>query len=175
MSTAGMSETCTGLADFETASHGKDKPNLRLWLRMLTCANMVEAEVRSRLRSEYDVTLPRFDLMAQLEKEPDGVTMGELSRRMMVTNGNITGIVDRLVAEKLVTRTPSPKDRRTQYVRLTPLGRETFLEMAGQHQRWIDDLFAGLSPEDVHTLFRILGRTKVSIRAATEIGGNRCP
>jgi len=104
--------------DYESSA-AADKPNLRLWLRLLTCANMIETEVRSRLRAEYDVTLPRFDLMAQLEKSPDGLTMSELSRRLMVSNGNITGIVDRLVAEKLITRTPNPNDRRAQFVRLT--------------------------------------------------------
>lgn len=153
--------------DYESSA-AADKPNLRLWLRLLTCSNMIETEVRSRLRAEYDVTLPRFDLMAQLEKSADGLTMSELSRRLMVSNGNITGIVDRLVAEKLITRTPNPNDRRAQFVRLTPRGHKAFLEMASVHQRWIDDLFSGLTPDEAQTLFALLGKTKVSIRAATE-------
>lgn len=154
-------------ADYESGATA-DKPNLRLWLRLLTCANMIETEIRSRLRAEYDVTLPRFDLMAQLEKSSDGLTMSELSRRLMVSNGNITGIVDRLVAEKLITRTPNPDDRRAQCVRLTPRGHKAFLEMAAVHQRWIDDLFSGLTPDEAQTLFALLGKAKVSIRTATE-------
>ncbi|WP_366654799.1 MarR family transcriptional regulator [Fodinicurvata sp. EGI_FJ10296] len=158
-----------GGVDYETAASG-DKPNLRLWLRLLTCANMIETEVRSRLRSDFDVTLPRFDLMAQLEKAPDGLTMSELSRRLMVSNGNITGIVDRLVAESLITRTPNPHDRRTQFVRLTARGRRVFLDMAAIHQGWIDDLFSGLTPDEGRDLFALLGRAKASIRTATENG-----
>ncbi len=85
---------------------------LRLWLRLLTCTTLIEGEVRSRLRDSFDVTLPRFDLMAQLDKAPNGMTLGELSQRMMVSNGNVTGLVERLVAQNLIERRPSPTDRR---------------------------------------------------------------
>src|ERR1700690_144560 len=96
--------------------HGDE---LRLWLRLLTCTTLIEGEVRSRPRARFDVTLPRFDLMAQLEKAPDGLTLGDLSRRMMVSNGNITGLVERLVDSGHIVRVPHPTDRRIAYVRLT--------------------------------------------------------
>ena len=92
---------------------------LRLWLRLLTCTTLIEGEVRRRLRDEFDVTLPRFDLMAQLDKAPNGMTLGELSQRMMVSNGNVTGLAERLVEQGLLDRRPSPNDRRAQIVSLT--------------------------------------------------------
>jgi DNA-binding MarR family transcriptional regulator len=106
------------------------KTELRLWLRLLTCTTLIESEVRRRLRENFDVTLPRFDLLAQLDRAPNGITLGELSQRMMVTNGNITGLVDRLEDQSLVKRRPSPKDRRVQYVELTANGRKFFRTMA---------------------------------------------
>ena len=98
---------------------GRSRGELRLWLRLLTCTTLIEGEVRRRLRDEFDVTLPRFDLMAQLDKAPDGMTLGELSQRMMVSNGNVTGLVERLVAQGLLDRRASPNDRRAQIVSLT--------------------------------------------------------
>src|SRR5262245_26239746 len=103
---------------------------LRLWLRLLTCTTLIEGEVRSRLREVFDVTLPRFDLMAQLDKAPAGMTLGELSQRMMVSNGNVTGLAERLVAQGLVERRTAPNDRRAQLVNLTAEGRRAFRSMA---------------------------------------------
>ena len=88
------------------------KDELRLWLRLFTCKEVIETEVRRRLRDSFEVTLPRFDLLAQLDRAPKGMTLGELSQRMMVSNGNVTGLVDRLVEQGLINRRPSPKDRR---------------------------------------------------------------
>jgi len=139
---------------------------LRLWLRLLTCTNLIEGEVRGRLRERFDVTLPRFDLMAQLDKSPEGMTLGELSRRMMVSNGNITGLVERLVELGLVDRVPHPTDRRAAVVRLTDAGRLSFAGMAEQHGDWIASLFAGMAPDDMRLLMRLLGRMKQSVRAA---------
>jgi DNA-binding MarR family transcriptional regulator len=149
--------------DYETAAE-RHQPALRLWLRLLTCTTMIEGEVRARLRATFDVTLPRFDLMAALDREPAGLTMGELSRRLMVSNGNVTGVTDRLVVEGLVSRHVDPKDRRSAVVRLTPDGRAAFRTMASAHEDWITDLFDGLTQDDVAQLMDLLARTKRSIR-----------
>lgn len=142
------------------------KDELRLWLRLLTCATMVETLVRTRLRERFGVTLPRFDLMAQLHRAPDGMTLGDLSRRMMVSNGNVTGLVDRLVADGQVERTPHPRDRRATTVRLTAAGRQAFGAMASEHEAWVAHAFAGLAPGDHAALMAGLARLKASVRAA---------
>jgi len=139
---------------------------LRLWLRLLTCTTMIEGEIRTRLRETFDVTLPRFDLMAQLDKVPEGMTLGELSRRMMVSNGNITGLVERLVELGLVERSAHASDRRATVVRLTEAGRSSFADMASQHADWIAALFASVSAADVRDLMGLLGRMKQSVRDA---------
>ncbi|MEL0488889.1 MarR family transcriptional regulator, partial [Neisseria gonorrhoeae] len=131
-----------------------------LWLRLLTCTQLIEKQVRGQLREQFDTTLPRFDLMAQLERNPDGLKMNELSRRMMVTGGNVTGITDQLVAEGLVERMDVEGDRRAYRVRLTPRGRKTFDEMARQHEGWIVQAFGGLSPREIDTLHKLLGKVK---------------
>ncbi len=143
--------------------HGH-RDELRLWLRLLTCASMIEGEIRTRLRAAFDVTLPRFDLMAQLDKAPEGMTPGELSRRMMVSNGNITGLVERLAELGLVARGPHPTDGRAVVVRLTAAGRDSFAAMAAAHGDWIAGLFAGLPAGDMQVLMRLLGRLKQSVR-----------
>jgi DNA-binding MarR family transcriptional regulator len=137
---------------------------LRLWLRLLTCTTLIEGEVRRRLRTTFDVTLPRFDLMAQLDKAPNGMTLGELSQRMMVSNGNVTGLVDRLHAQGLIERRPAPNDRRSQLVSLTAEGRKSFRAMAHTHEEWIADMFSGLTPEDIDSLMQIFARMKNSVR-----------
>ncbi|MBU6497466.1 MAG: MarR family transcriptional regulator [Rhodospirillales bacterium] len=141
---------------------------LRLWLRLLTCTTLIEGEIRTRLRACFDVTLPRFDLMAQLEKMPEGMTLGELSRRMMVSNGNITGLVEKLAELGLLQRIPHPTDRRAAMVRLTEAGHRSFADMAVEHAEWISNLFAGLGEAEVAQLMRLLGRVKQSVHAATE-------
>ena len=123
---------------------------LRLWLRLLTCTQLIETQVRSGLRDQFDTTLPRFDLLAQLERAPDGLKMNELSRRMMVTGGNITGITDQLVAD----------DKRAWRVKLTPKGRKQFSDMAHQHEGWIVEAFGGLTEKEIATLHRLLGKVK---------------
>ncbi len=141
------------------------KEELRLWLRLLTCSTMVETLIRTRLREQFDVTLPRFDLMAQLEKTPEPMTLGDLSRRMMVSNGNVTGLVERLVALGQVDRRPHPTDRRAATVMLTPAGRAAFREMAAAHEGWVAEAFAGLSHTDSAALMRGLASLKRSVRA----------
>src|SRR6266511_1560140 len=149
------------------------KTELRLWLRLLTCEMLIETEVRRRLRDSFDVTLPRFDLMAQLDRAPNGMTLGELSQRMMVTNGNVTGLVDRLVAQGLISRRPSPRDRRAQLVSLTAEGRRFFRAMARANGDWIADMLADLSSDEIDALMRLLAKTKASARKAIGNGGPR--
>jgi DNA-binding MarR family transcriptional regulator len=151
--------------DLETRLTQDHHQSLRLWLRMLSCTVRIENEIRSRLRAEFDITLPRFDLMAQLERHPEGVRMGELSKRMMVTGGNITGITDQLEQEKLVQRTPDPADRRAYSVKLTPAGRRAFADMAAVHEDWITELTGGLSPTEKHTLIDLLSKMKQHLNA----------
>jgi DNA-binding MarR family transcriptional regulator len=139
---------------------------LRLWLRLLTCTTLIEGEVRRRLRDEFDVTLPRFDLMAQLDKAPNGMTLGELSQRMMVSNGNVTGLAERLVEQGLLDRRPSPNDRRAQIVSLTTEGRRAFRAMARTHEDWIAQLFAGLDVAEIDQLMALLAKTKACARMA---------
>ncbi len=150
--------------DLEARLHGttpSEHPEaLRLWLRMLTCTQLIEKQVRAGLRAQFDTTLPRFDLMAQLERAPDGLKMKDLSRRMMVTSGNVTGITDQLVAEGLVERVDVEGDRRAYCVRLTPQGRQQFNDMAHQHEQWIVEAFAALGERDIATLHRLLGKVK---------------
>jgi DNA-binding MarR family transcriptional regulator len=154
--------------DMEARAHSEHPEALRLWLRLLTCTQIVEKEVRARLRDRFDTTLPRFDLMAQLERAPEGLKMNELSRRMMVTGGNVTGITDQLVAEGLVDRVDVEGDRRAYRVRLTARGRKLFHEMAHQHERWIVEAFGTLTDKEVATLHKLLGKVKDHARSLTE-------
>ena len=134
--------------------------SLKLWLRLLACTQRVEARVRARLREEFGISLARFDLLAQLERSPQGLKMNELSRRLMVTGGNITGLTDQLEQEGLVLRTDDPKDRRAYAVKLTPRGRALFNKMAAQHERWIDELFSGLNMTEKYQSYRLLEKLK---------------
>ena len=133
---------------------------LRLWLRLLTCTQLIETRIRAELRDSFEMTLPRFDLMAQLERAPDGLKMNELSRRMMVTGGNVTGITDQLVQEDLVERVQVPGDRRAYRVRLTPNGSAHFAAMAHAHEAWVVEAFDALSEREQETLHRLLGKVK---------------
>lgn len=145
---------------------GDHKDELRLWLRMLTCSTLIETEIRNRLREEFKTTLPRFDLMAQLDKTAVGMTVGEVSQRLMVSNGNVTAVVAGLVADGLVDKRPAPQDRRVQILTLTAQGRKVFRTMAERHEGWIAELFAGLDQPEIGQLFRLLGQTKASLHRA---------
>ena len=151
-------------ADAESRVHDDHHETLRLWLRLLTCTLTIEGKVRARLRERFATTLPRFDLMAQLERNPKGLKMGELSRRLMVTGGNVTGITDQLVAEGLVRREPIVGDRRAYAVQLTPKGKRAFDTMAAEHERWVEDLMSGLTRAERERLYTLLGRLKTTIR-----------
>ena len=152
---------------------GEHADELRLWLRMLTCTTLIEGEIRTRLRDTFGVTLPRFDLMAQLDRAPDGMTLSDVSRRMMVSNGNVTGLVERLAESGHLERRTAAHDRRAQVIRLTDLGRADFRAMATAHEAWIAEMFGGLSRDEVEGLMRLLAKTKTSARAA--LPGDRRP
>ena len=146
--------------DFEARAHSDHHDALRLWLRLLTCTQMVERSVRQRLRDKFETTLPRFDLMSQLERVPEGMKMNALSKRMMVTGGNVTGITDQLVSEGAVERVESAEDRRVYLVRLTAKGRKQFAAMAKAHEKWIVDAFASLGAKEIVQLHALLGKVK---------------
>lgn len=146
--------------DQETRLHEDDHHSIKLWLRLLTCSSLIESRLRAALREEFDTTLPRFDFMAQLERAPEGLAMGELSRRMMVSGGNVSGIAAQLVKEGLVDRQPVPNNRRTFLVKLTPKGRRAFAAMAEEHERWVIALLGHLDSEEVSQLMQLLSRVK---------------
>ena len=146
--------------DLEARAHSAHPEALRLWLRLLTCTQIIEKQVRTGLRDEFSTTLPRFDLMAQLEREPQGMKMTELSRRKMVTSGNITPVTDQLVKEGLLERQSVEGDRRAWLIRLTPAGRSLFKKMAKRHEVWIVQAFGSLSNDEMQHLHNLLGRVK---------------
>ena len=137
---------------------------LRLWLRLFTCSTMIASHVGSALKREFGSSLPRFDLLAQLDRAPEGLRMGELSRRTLTTDGNITWLVRALEAEGLVSRRVSPKDRRATVVKLTPAGRRQFNAMARAHERWIINMFSSLTAAERRTMLSLLGTVKQGFR-----------
>jgi DNA-binding MarR family transcriptional regulator len=151
--------------DAETRVDRADHGAIRLWLRMLATNRLVETRTRRLLQERYATTLPRFDLMAQLERAPKGLKMGELSKRMMVTGGNVTGITDMLEKEGLVERVAEPGDRRARLVRLTGAGRRAFAAMAEEHERWIVEAFRELSAREMATMAALLARLKAHVRS----------
>lgn len=149
--------------DHETRLQESDHHSIKLWLRLLTCSSLIERRIRGELRKQFNTTLPRFDFMSQLERNPAGLTMGELSRRMMVSGGNISGIASQLVKEGLVDRSTVPENRRSFIVKLTPQGNEVFAKMAIEHEQWIVDLLGHLTREEVENLMLLLKRVKQAI------------
>lgn len=133
---------------------GKEK--LRLWIRLLRASRTIESVLRERLARQFDMTLPRFDVMAALYRTPEGMLMSDLSRFLLVSNGNVTGIIDRLATEGLVQRARRNGDRRTSIVRLTRTGHAAFTRMAAAHQQWVDELLAGVSKADAQRLTSML-------------------
>jgi len=160
-----------GGADFETALTKADLLEIRAWLRMLTCTNLIERRIRQNLRETFGITLPRFDLLAQLHRAPDGLTMGALSRRLMVTNGNVTGLIDRLVGEGLVERRASESDRRAQVVRLTEAGEAALMEMLPTHHRWVETMFSELSDAEIRSLLSLLAKLKSALADEADVTG----
>lgn len=136
------------------------KLTLRLWLRLLGCSTLIEKAVRGRLAAEFDATLPRFDVLSALERHPEGLQLGELSRLLLVSNGNTTGIITRLVSEGLVDRRVDPNDARVARVSLTAQGREAFATMASAHEAWIEEMFEGVPRPDQAALLDLLTRLR---------------
>ena len=152
------------LLDLETRAGPSDHAALRVWLRLLATTNLIEKRVRRKLEDQFDTTLPRFDLMAQLHRAPDGLKMSELSKRMMVSGGNVTGIADSLERDGMIRRIPDPRDGRASLLRLTESGRRQFRAMADRHERWIVEVFAELGDRDITELAALLARLKTSAR-----------
>jgi DNA-binding MarR family transcriptional regulator len=150
--------------DVETRIHDDHHLSVRLWLRMLACTNRIENFVRQNLQAKFETTLPRFDLMAQLERAPLGLKMSELSQRMMVTGGNVTGITDGLENDGLVVREVDAADRRVFRVKLSAEGQRQFRRMAAEHEQWVIELFEGMSMKHKNQLVELLGKLKRNIR-----------
>lgn len=144
------------------------KARLRLWIHLYRAGHFIESELRERLRREFGLTLPRFDVLAALYRRPEGLLMGELSRTLMVSNGNVTGIVDRLVGDGLIRRAWRDGDRRTSHVRLTSKGRRDFGRIAQRHEAWVDELLGVLGPGAVETLSAQLKQFKPALDVGLE-------
>jgi DNA-binding MarR family transcriptional regulator len=162
-----MSGTAKIWIDAETKiadAEGDEHDQLRLWLRLFSVARLMENDVRRRLLQEFETTFPRFDILSQIERVPEGLNLGELSRRLMVSPGNITSVIKRLAEDGLILRTQNPTDRRESFVRITPLGQSTFAAMAAAHEGWIRRLTAGLDPAETRALLLLLRKLKASVR-----------
>ena len=156
----------TDQLDSETRIKDDDHHALKLWLRLLTCTNLVQGHLRQQLRESFDSTLPRFDLLAQLDRHPEKLRMGELTKLMMVSAGNVTGLVTQLEKEGLVKRTPMKTDRRTFLVGLTKKGKNHFDKMALDHEGWVVNMFAGMGAGQQDELMNDLMALKQSVKTA---------
>jgi DNA-binding MarR family transcriptional regulator len=144
-------------------------PVLRLWLRLLACTNLVEGSLGQSLRQRFGSTLPRFDLLSQLQRQPEGLLMSELSRRLMVTGGNVTGLADSLQSEGLIRREAVEGDRRATRLRLTVKGKTRFEEMAAEHEGWVSDMFSALTPSERQHLHELLGKLKQGLSESVSV------
>ena len=138
---------------------------MRLWLRLFSCSTIIEKRIRSRLDEEFGTTLPRFDVLAALQRHPEGLTMGQLSDYIMVSNGNVTAVVNRLLDDGWILRTTVKSDRRVATVRFTRKGKAAFLRMAAVHEQWIDHMFQGLTEKRIEELMSALSDMRASIEA----------
>ena len=152
--------------DYEAGVQTQDGMELRVWLRLLTCTNHLDSAVRQKLKQTANTTLPRFDILAQLERHHGPMSMGDLSERLMVSNGNVTGLVDRLEKEGHVARCPSAEDRRIQMVSLTAKGSAFFAQIADDHRAWVEEMMSELDTKELTSLYALLARLKHSILAA---------
>lgn len=146
---------------------GHSKESLRTWLRLLACETVIEQQLRTLLRENFSVTLPQFDVLSELERAGDPLTMSQLSRGLMVSNGNVTGVIDRLEKIEFVKRVRARHDRRIQYIELTTKGRTEFDRMANEHETWLAEMLSGLTPTDMSKLQQLLLKTRQSV------GGDR--
>jgi len=153
----------------EARVSGDDHHSLRLWLRLLSCSTDIETEIRKRLRARFGMTLARFDYLAQLHRHPQGLRMNALSRFLMVTGGNVTGLTDELEKEGYVAREAEPDDRRSYRIMLTPKGRRAFEKIASVHEAWVIELLGGIGEAERHQLHELLGRLRVQLSARPAI------
>ncbi len=147
-------------------AQGKDA--LRMWLRLLNCESMVEQYLRTRLREHYAITLPQFDVLAKLDYMGSALTMSELSNHLMVSNGNITGVVDRLVRDGLVERSATPDDRRVQLISLSKKGGKEFRQMAAAHENWIREIFESIDNTSMREITDLLSEAGETIKTTIE-------
>ena len=140
----------------------RSKEAIRTWLRLLSCETVIEQRLRSQLRNHFSVTLPQFDVLSELERAGTQMTMSELSNNLMVSNGNVTGVIDRLEKNGYVTRTRADHDRRVQFIGLTEKGLREFDAMAHSHEAWLNELFSELSLNDMASLQTLLLKTRDS-------------
>jgi len=152
------------IPDREAAVSDGARLPLRIWLRLLTCMNMTEGMIRARLHAQFATTLPRFDVLAALDAAGTELTMGALSARLMVTSGNVTGLINAMEQDGLVVRSPHPADRRSTLIGMTDAGRALFARMAPAHAQWIEQAMAGLDRREVAQLWELLGHLKASVR-----------
>ena len=160
-------KTPSTLAERAAPASDADKLRLRVWLRLLSCTQGIESEIRTRLRVDFETTLPRFDVLAQLEPQKGGLTMGELSTRLKVTSGNVTGLIDAMEQDGLVARKEHRTDRRSTVLVATAKGRRFFLTMAPVHRAWIDELMVDVSNADLRALWGLLDRVRASTKRAS--------
>ena len=147
----------------------RGKQSLRAWLRLLSCENLIEQYLRAQLRKDFDVTLPQFDVLSELDHAGEQLTMSQLSDKLMVSNGNVTGVVDRLERNGYVARKASPSDRRVQNILLTAKGREKFQQMAAVHEQWVKRLFNDLSADELAELLELLNKARTSVAKHAEL------
>lgn len=149
----------------EAGDSRRSKEAIRTWLRLLSCETVIEQQLRSLLRNQFSVTLPQFDVLSELERAGTQMTMSELSNKLMVSNGNVTGVIDRLEKNGYVTRTRAEHDRRVQFIGLTEKGLREFDEMANSHEAWLSELLSELSLNDMSSLQNLLLKTRNSATA----------
>lgn len=168
----------SGLSDTELAPEelglesnvvSGDHLALRVWLRLLSCSMQMETEVRKRMRSEFDISLARFDYLAQLDRHPEGLTMSQVSRCLMVTGGNVTGLTNELENEGLLRRSVDPADRRSFYIRMTPKGRRLFRKIAADHEAQVVSMLSGMEQGRQEQLYQLLGELRGRLSAANQV------
>jgi DNA-binding MarR family transcriptional regulator len=159
-----MDETDTMFAEPRTADAvGASATDLRMWVRLLACAKIVEKRLRRNFEEQFNTTLPRFDVMAALDRAPEGLNMGALSRALLVSNGNVTSIVRQLQAQRLVTSVPDPQDGRSAIVALTRKGRTYFTALAAAHHQWVAEALREFPVDRQEALLALLSDLKSSL------------
>lgn len=164
------SHTSNNEMGLEARIGSDDHLALRMCLRLLSCATQMETEVRKHLRTRSGISLARFDYLAQLDRHPEGLTMSAISRCLMVTGGNVTGLTNELEGEGLVSRSVDSNDRRSYHVRLTPKGRRMFKKIAAEHEAWVVEMCSGLGDARQEQLHRLLGELRQQLSLATQTG-----